>query len=425
MDSSKKSLPPKKESKNQDGSRRYTESKVAKIPDSVMRKHVFTSLDNSSLAALAKTSFYASKLAKSELGKRPQARLRVLFPAILNGKRDEVEEMVAANPHLSLAKWYAPNEEDQVLRNKAGQRIFVQGKTGFQLAVGENDTEIMAILRPGIVKAAGEKEANRQIKAQLPDGWEIEEAKRWKPVFDSAVAAFAAARNADTCDIVCSPKFKLTVREGSALNGALRGLVLRGKAILNTPVKTGEHYNSKLQEWGFKAFDEHLKSLKDLENFNDPHMYKWGDPRVVICWRRIVGYIQCLFPANYIQAACDSFYGFYGTERKLKYGEPQARSFRIEVYDRELGERVWVNDVTAQSSGGPCLGVDYAFFGGVGDEYIGIPRWDLALDSVPSARVPASIFSSLMSTKKQIVTKSMSQHLDPRRESSESFCLVM
>ena len=57
----------------------------------------------------------------------------------------------------------APKEEEKVMTNKGDQRIQIHGKTAYQIALGEEDTEMEAMLKACIVKVADEKEAHAQL----------------------------------------------------------------------------------------------------------------------------------------------------------------------------------------------------------------------------------------------------------------------
>ena len=160
------------------------------------------------------------------------------------------------------------------------------------LALGEEDTEIAAMLKAAILKVADEKEADAQYYAQLPEGWEKTEEERWSPVFAKLDALTQADRKATPgVDIISSgdPEYKLTVREESEVAQALADYKSSCDAMLNKPVTTGRHFNPNLQQRAFQIYDDH---------YEDYFRNDWSDPRAMLFWQRAIGSTERLFPAN-------------------------------------------------------------------------------------------------------------------------------
>lgn len=113
------------------------ESSLFRMNTSLMREKVLPGLNNQSLTSFARSSFYARQLTQRELEQRIQPQVKKLFRYIINGEPDEVKKILNIDPYLSLKKWKTNEEKEQVIINKAGQHIYIQGKTGLQLALGE------------------------------------------------------------------------------------------------------------------------------------------------------------------------------------------------------------------------------------------------------------------------------------------------
>lgn len=328
------------------------ESLLFKLPDSLIRANVLPGVEkSSSLAAFARSSFYTHKLAQPELDQRG---IEKLFAHIVNGQPDEVKMMLDANPHLTLIKRKTRNKKDEVIKNKAGQCFTVQGKTVYQIAFGEEDIEIAAMIKSVIVKVADEEEGRAQYNSQFPPGWEEAEKKKWAPIFAQLNTIAEVVRDAKPGDIISSgdPEYKLTVREESEVAHALAQLRSLLDVMLNEPVTTGRHFNPNLPLQAFKIYNDH---------YGDYFGNDSRDPRALLFLQQVIGYSERLFPANYMQAACESF---HNTAEKLKRGEPQRRSFKFEVFNRH--SNTWVQ-VDLDPLSVSRLGFDFAIYRGRAD----------------------------------------------------------
>lgn len=234
---------------------------------------------------------------------------------------DEFKKMLDANPRLALTKWTTTKDEEKVTTNKGGQRIQINGKTAYQIALGDDDTEMAAMLKARIVKMTDEKKADAQYMAQFPEKWEKKEKERWAPLFTQLEKLIKAIRSANRGDITASyePEYKLTIREESEVALVLANYRKSWDAILNEVV-TGRHYNPRLLQQAFQIYDDLFDFVySDARN-----------PGALLFSRQGIGYAERHMPANYVQAFCD---GFDKTVENLEKDVPQSRSFKFKFYD--------------------------------------------------------------------------------------------
>ena len=295
--------------------------RVLQLPEAVLKKHILANLDKKSLAAFGGTLFPAYQITQPLLD---QEGVKQLFTHILNGEIDEVRTMLAANPRLATLQWKAEKEEERIITNKGGQQIYVEGKTAYQFALGEEDNEMISLLKDCVVKVSDEKEALTQLNAQFAKGWEVEEEKRWLPVTTAQKKLIQAIRDSKPGDITSSgsPDYKLTIREGSDVKKADDEFMLAYHTVLKTTVKTGRHYNPNPQQSGWDNYDV------DLIN---RYANNWNDPRAMLLWLRSIGYNQRFMPANYTQVFCGV--GLYENVKRMKEGDTQSRSLKLVVHN--------------------------------------------------------------------------------------------
>ncbi len=272
-----------------------------------------------------------------------QENLKHLLDAILRGDPIAAQKMIKEYPILLLEKL----EEKDFVTACSGQKS--AKKTPYQMALAEEDTQMAAMLKAQLIFVADAKEADAQFNEQFPKGWEVDEQKRWQPIFGQLDTLTQAIRHAAPGDITSSghPEYKLTVRKGSKVAIELAQFRSLLDATLNEIVTTGRHFNPDLLQRAFQIYDDH---------YHDYFGNDWSDPRAMLFWQQTIGYIERLFPANYVQAACD---GFYNTEEKLRSGTPQARSFKFEVYHSGRGAWAPADFYPLSSS---RLGFDFAIF---------------------------------------------------------------
>ena len=324
---------------------------VLQLPEAVLKKHVLANLDKKSLVAFGGTLFPAYQITQPLFD---QERVKQLFTHILNGEIDEVKIMLAANPGLASLQW----KGEKIITNKGGQQIYVEGKTAYQFALGEEDNEMIALLKDCVIKVSDVKEALTQLNEQFAEGWEVEEEKRWLPVVTAQEKLHQAIRDAKVGDITSSdyPRYKLTIREDSEVYIADVEFRMAFQTIFNTPIKIGRHYNPKPQQLGW---DNYYDDRVNRYNNN------WNDPRAMLLWRRCIGYNQRFMPANYAQAFCGV--GLFQNVERLENGEAQSRSLTLQIYDSVLHKWATQDLYPLLDSVGP--GFDYSYGSvGVGGE---------------------------------------------------------
>ncbi len=276
------------------------------------------------------------------------ARLKELLTAIVNGKPGIVEAMLERDPSLLLEKL----DENDYVTALSGQRS--NHATAYRTALAVEDTQMALLLKNKLFELTGNNDvANTQYREQFPEGWEIDETKRWAPVFTTLDSLKDAIRDVKSGDISSSgePEYKLTVRKGSAVAKILalfRSQLNARIRRLNEIVTTGRHFNPHLLLKAFQMYDDH---------FQDDFGNAWSDPRAMLFWQQGIGTIQRGLPVNYVQAFCD---GLYATEAKLRNNQPQGRLLKIDFLDTLRLTRVPMDFYPLSTS---RLGFDYAIYG--------------------------------------------------------------
>jgi hypothetical protein len=265
-----------------------------------------------------------AKMLNEEYVQFKQEKLKCVQEAIVQGDPDTALKMTETYPILLLEKL----EEKDFVITRSGQKS--AQKTPYQMALAEEDTQIAAKLRAQLIIVADEKEADAQFDEQRPKDWEVDEQKRWQPIFDQLESLTQAISTASG-DITSSdhPEYKLTIREGSKVAIELVKFWSLLDAMLNEIVTTGRHFNPNLL-------------LKAWQTYDDDKLYqkyfggRWDDPRALLFWQKVIGYdgIQRIMPGNYVQGFHD---WLDNTVKKLQNGEPQDRSTRFEVYRSGIG----------------------------------------------------------------------------------------
>ncbi len=247
-------------------------------------------MDNRSLVCYATSSFFAHTSMTKHVNLN-QIAVETLFMHISNGEKSQVEKMLDANPELALLPW---NSKTTIIQNKGGQCIYVQGKTGYEFAIGEEDTEIAALFKAAIIKVKGEVEgqekANELFYKQRPPGWEEEEAKRYAPTFAQAHKLAEAIRDG-AADITSSgePDYIVTVEEKSTTASELAAYRKSLNDRRNEVVTTGRHYNLNLPQELLQLYNDH---------YEDYFGGRWNDPRAMLFWQQGIGGEQTGMTAN-------------------------------------------------------------------------------------------------------------------------------
>lgn len=331
-------------------------------PDTVFKACLAPKMQKRDLSVLARTSFYANKLAQPVL---EQVFLRSLFQLIVDGKRAEAEAIVKTSPQVVLKRYVPHDEADAYITNKLGQRICIKGKTPFMVLLGEGDVDMAPFFKKAILEVADEKEAEAQYKAQLSDGWE--EKIDTKPLYDEMEKMFQIVADAKEGDICSSgnPDYQLEVDPRSGTAKAHRPFCDFIEAKRSEAPAVGLR-----SSWIF-----FLKTLQLYEQYYGRLGGDWNYPRCLFAWQRIVGQVQRLMPVNDIQGMID---GPAVTAVKLARGEPLNRSLMLKIW--HVGQPGDVKDMSGWkkvdlcSSGGELCRVDFVALDEKGR--LGRPSWD-------------------------------------------------
>jgi hypothetical protein len=292
------------------------------------------------------TGLQTQGLLHDEYRQFKQTKLKSLLEGILRADPKAVQDIIEEYPILLLEKL----EEKEFVVGPSGHKVY-SNLTPYQVALVQEDTQLAAMIKNQLILVADENKANAEYNEWFKQGWEDEEQKRWDPIFtqlDTLTTAVCDTKP-ESGDITSSghPNYKLTVREGSAVADALAKFRSLLDATLNE-VTIGRHFNPGIL---LKAFDIYDKRYTDLGD-------NWSDPRAMLFWQQVIGSIQRIMPANYVQAFCD---GLEKTAGKLEKGEPQGRAFKFDVFDSGH----WVPSDFYPLSGSR-LGFDFAIYGAEG-----------------------------------------------------------
>ncbi len=259
--------------------------------------------------------------------------------------------MLDSSPCLASDEWRA---EKKTITNKAGQRIVVEGKTGYEYALGEDDHEIAKMLKTCIIKTEGKQKADALFNAQFAEGWEKSQEKRWRLAFIRLETLTHTIRDAKQDDITSSgaPDYNLTIKKGSAVAIADAQFIISLNAILEEPVTIGLHFNPNLFQKALDIYHTHYAN-----HFGNSRQ----DPRAILFWRRGAGYDQRLMPANYGQMFCGD--GLYKNIETLEKGEPQHCSLSLMVYQQTDNSQVSLDLYPLEDSNNSGLGFDFAVNG--------------------------------------------------------------
>ncbi|MDR3491351.1 MAG: hypothetical protein P4M12_04810 [Gammaproteobacteria bacterium] len=253
---------------------------------------------------------------------RLQYQVNTLLVHVVKGDQKEAEELIKVNPKLLLSKGMVVDYSDRSIEG-----------TAFQMALGAEDVkyhedeECMAEMIQRYLRQLpdGELEIQKQIQEQFPEGWEAKENERAKndlAALNKVVNAISVSQPNDNCE--------------AALNE------FREYLKPNCVIKTGKHFNAQLLVEAFKLYD------KNYDRFGDYNSHK-----NILCWRKVIGYIQRFLPASYAQAFVQGVYYIVESGEKLN----RSLKFRYE------------NDVSffpLDSDPSSRLGFDFAAWGGGG-----------------------------------------------------------
>ena len=195
---------------------------------------------------------------------------------VVRGEKAESEAMLKEDPGLLLHKARVVDE--------AGRTII---GTAYQIALGAKDVspfpgqvEEMAemIERYLLQLPNGEEERNKQYNEQFPEGFEKEEEARKQRDLDALQKVFKAIDKA---------------KNDHELDDAIKVFKQYLEKENKREFKTGYHFNEDL----------FIKALKLYDQYVDRFNWNKRDFAAV----KVIGRIQCYFPANLAQAARDGF----------------------------------------------------------------------------------------------------------------------
>lgn len=217
---------------------------------------------------------------------RLQSQVNLLLVHVVKAEQKEAEEIIKTNPMLLLSKGRVVDYSGRSIEG-----------TAFQMALGAEDVkyhaneECMAEMIQRYLKELpnGESEIQTQIQEQFPEGWEVKENERSKndlAALKKVVNAIAKSKEGDACEAALEEFRKYLKPEGV--------------------ITTGKHFNAQLLVEAFKLYD------KNYNRFGD-----YDSPKNILCWRKVIGYIQRFLPANYAQVFSQGFYPIVESDEKL------------------------------------------------------------------------------------------------------------
>lgn len=248
-----------------------------------------------------KTSFDPKSISQFK-----QAKLKHLLAMISYGESpDLVKKMIEENPDLLFEKL----EEKNAIITRSSQPF--ANKTPYQMALAEDDIQMAEMIKDQLILVADERVAYEQYLEQL----RVIEKSRYI-LYKALNKLNTVIKDSKPGDIILSssgnPRLKTSIAD------ALSQFRLLVRTALKEITTTGMPLIPDLLSVAIKSY---------RANYNDEHI---KDPRALLVWRKIIGWIEHFLPTNYIQALCDER-GLYGTRDKLIVGEPQCRSIEVDV----------------------------------------------------------------------------------------------
>lgn len=217
---------------------------------------------------------------------RLQSQVNLLLVHVVKAEQKEAEEIIKTNPMLLLSKGRVVDYSGRSIEG-----------TAFQMALGAEDVkyhaneECMAEMIQRYLKELpnGESEIQTQIQEQFPEGWEVKENERSKndlAALKKVVNAIAKSKEGDACEAALEEFRKYLKPEGV--------------------ITTGKHFNPQLLIEAFNLYDKNYNSFGDYYSRKN-----------ILCWRKVIGYIQRFLPANYAQAFSQGLYHIVESHEKL------------------------------------------------------------------------------------------------------------
>lgn len=251
----------------------------------------------------------------------------------------EAEKFFRTNPALLLEKG--------TVMDYSGRTH--EKRTAFQLALGAEDSG-MAQMMASILDEYFPGERYQQAQEQFPEDEEKKETERQIRDSDALRAMIQTIEEASEKE--CEAALK--VPEDETLNDKVIQALRTFREYLRPKetITTGKHFNMQLLIEAFDLYDQKF----DL----------FGDIKIKLFWRKVIGYIECFLPAGYAQFILDS-------HNIAELGKPLKRS--LTLYNFVTDEKIFYFPlVTVDSKDG--MGFTFAIFGNGGRDKAGrFARW--------------------------------------------------
>lgn len=251
-------------------------------------------------------------LFKSHLDKKAEPLVAKLLRYVAFGKKNEVEEMLKKYPGLLY--------KTGITKDPCGRTI--EG-TAYRVALGAKDVsiskheEMIEMIERYLRQLPnGEEELDKQYAKQFPEGYEKQEEERSKSDSAALKKVFAAIEKSNT-DEDCKKaieKFK------NHLKKQIEGVIT-----------TGYHFNDHLFAEALELYESHYDKFGGYDRRKNN-----------LAAIKVLGSIECYFPACLAQAACDGF-GNKAMDEKRELDRALLLSDRKTLfYDPRLGESHYV-----------------------------------------------------------------------------------
>lgn len=252
----------------------------------------------------------------------------------MKGEQEQAEAMLKNNPALILEKGRVTDYSGRTIEGTALQMALGAEDVGIQ----ENEECMVEMIERYLKKLPnGEAIILEQQAAQFPKDYKAEEEKRNAEdiaALNKVIKVISAAKNDEKLEETCK----------DALEEFRKYLQSKTKEVITT----GKHFNVQMLVEAFNLYDKNYESFgKDFAGDC------WDSPKNILCWRKVIGYIQRYLPACYAQAFAQGLY--YILDKK----EPLRRSLEFRSDKGIFFFPIDPNLLTG-------LGYDYASWGGWG-----------------------------------------------------------
>lgn len=260
------------------------------------------------------------------------------YPCFLCETSNGVKEILKkTSDALCIKNNTVEEKKDEI----ADQKDLFSSLTPFQIMLALGDVQLANIMKEIIIKEFGPEEALKQLEKQYPEKWKETEEKKWQDAFTRLEELTAAISNAKGDDIKANIASTNVIVNSHLITKKFAEFKDSINAILQVPITTGQYFNLNILLAAEKAYAEN--KLGDCGK----------DPRALVFWQRVIGYIQSLMPVNDVQAYLEQK-GLELSVQNLRNGNPQNRSLNVEVF------RAPASPVTQDVYKDSGLGVNFA-----------------------------------------------------------------